>query len=104
MTVTTPTVEEKTILQKAFHAGSQLATIGWEAGQIKEQVEHAVDDGIRAAKRAAKNGRHAAVDLLDETAYRIKHDPLRSVALGFGAGIGLGAMLGWLVTRNERNT
>lgn len=93
---------EQSLLEKACRAGEELAKLGLDAPQIKEKVEHAVDDGIKNARRAMKNGRHTAEELLDETTHRIKRDPLPAVAICFGAGIGLGAVIGWLSKRNGR--
>jgi ElaB/YqjD/DUF883 family membrane-anchored ribosome-binding protein len=50
----------------------------------------------------ARRGRAATEDLVDDAAYRIKHDPIRSVAMGLAIGFGLGALVVWLATRNVR--
>jgi len=58
-----------------------------------------VEDGINAAKRAVKQGRHAAEDLVDDAEYQVKHHPLSAVGVSFGIGLGLGAVIGILLTR-----
>ena len=83
-------------------AGAQVAHVGLEAVRVKEKVEHAVEDGVTAARRAAKRGRYAAEDLLDETIHRVKRSPLSAVAVSFGAGFGLGAIVVWVASRNHR--
>ena len=86
------------LFARAAKAGVQVAGIGHEATHIKSVVSHAVTDAIedskRETRRAFKRGYNAAEDLVDETAYRVKHHPLRSVAIAFGAG----ALLGVIVT------
>ena len=97
-------------------AGAQMAKIGVEAGRVKEKiedavgegvtaarraVEHAVEDGVTAARRAAKRGRYAAEDLLDETTYRVKRNPLSAVAISFCVGIGIGAIVVWIASRDR---
>jgi hypothetical protein len=57
---------------------------------------------IVAARRLALRGRRAAEDLLDDTAYRVRRDPLRAVAVCFVIGVGLGMLAGWRVTRGGR--
>ncbi len=76
----------------------QAASFGHEATRIKAAVSHAVTDTIedtkRETRRALKRSYNAAEDLVDETAHRVKHHPLRSVAIAFGAG----ALFGVIVT------
>lgn len=100
MTLSTVLTQEANLLQKAFHAGQEMAQLGLDATHIKEKVSNAIEDGIKVAKRTVKSGRHRAQEVLDDATYRIKHDPLRSVAICFGVGMGLGAMVGWLAKRN----
>ena len=86
------------LFAKAAKAGVQVAGLGHEATRIKTVVSNAVTDALedtrRETRRALKRGYNAAEDLVDETAYRVKHHPLRSVAIAFGAG----AVLGVIVT------
>lgn len=70
-----------------------------EIGALKNKLSEAVEDGLDATRRTIKRSRRAAGDLVDETAHHIKRDPLRSVAITFGAGLGLGALIGWLSAR-----
>ncbi len=88
--------------KKAMLAEEKLSQMSAEATRIKERMSHAMEDGVDAARRAMRKGKYAAEDLLDETAYRIKRDPINSVAITFGVGMGLGVMIGWLLTRGRR--
>jgi ElaB/YqjD/DUF883 family membrane-anchored ribosome-binding protein len=67
---------------------------------MKEAVVDAVEDRISAAKRAVKQGRRAAEDLVDDAKYQVKQRPLSAVGVFFGIGLGLGAVIGLLLARN----
>lgn len=92
-------IVEEGMIKKAVHAGGQIAQAGFEAARVKDKLSHAVEDGVSATKRAIKHSRYAAEDFVDETAHRIKRDPLRSVAITFGIGLGIGVVVGWLANR-----
>ncbi|HXW04488.1 MAG TPA: hypothetical protein VD833_04590 [Vicinamibacterales bacterium] len=75
---------------------------------IRDKVVEAVREAILqneperladVAARAARRVRHRladAADLRDEAIYRIKRQPVRAIALAFGAGTVLGVLLGRL--------
>ncbi len=90
------------LFKKTIETGAQVAHIGAEAARVKDKVEHAVDDSVVAARRAAKRGRHAAEDLLDEATHCIKKNPVGAVATSFWAGFGLGVLAVWLGSRNGK--
>jgi ElaB/YqjD/DUF883 family membrane-anchored ribosome-binding protein len=95
--------EEKSgLLGKAVHAGERVVELGAEAARLKVRASHAVEDTMVEARRLAKRGRYATEDLVDETVYRIKRDPLRSIAVTFAVGLGIGALAGWLTGRSGR--
>ena len=94
--------EKRSLIGKAVHAGERVVQVGVEAARLKAQAAHAVEDARVGARRFAKRGRRAADDLLDETAYRIKRDPFRSVAITLAVGLGVGALAGWLAGRSGR--
>ena len=95
--------EKRSLLGKAVHAGERVMQVGAEASRLKVQASHAVEDTLVEARRLAKRGRYAAEDLVDDAAYRIKRDPLRSVAITFAVGLGVGALAGWLAGRSGRS-
>jgi ElaB/YqjD/DUF883 family membrane-anchored ribosome-binding protein len=88
------------IVEKTKEVRDQL---GAEVKRVKEAVADAVDNGVVAAKRAVKQGRRAAEDLVDDAEYRIKQRPFSALGASFGIGIGLGAAIGVLLARNGRN-
>jgi ElaB/YqjD/DUF883 family membrane-anchored ribosome-binding protein len=92
-------VERNGALKKVLNTGVHFAEVGVDALLTKAKLSQTVEDGVYKAKRLAKRGRYAAEDLVDETAHRIKRDPLRSIAVTFGIAFGLGALTAWLATR-----
>ena len=88
------------LLGKAVHVGERVVQAGVEASRLKARASHAVEDAMTEARRVAKRGRYTAEDLVDDTAYRIKREPLRSVAISFAIGLGVGVLAGWLAGRN----
>ena len=94
--------EKSSLLGKAMHVGERLVEVGDEAARLKTAASHAVEDAVTEAKRLAKRSRYAAGDLMEDAAHRVKHHPLRSVALGFAIGLGMGALAVWAATRNAR--
>jgi ElaB/YqjD/DUF883 family membrane-anchored ribosome-binding protein len=88
------------IREKTIEVRDQLEA---EVKRVKEAVAGAVDNGIVAAKRAVKQGRRAAEDLVDDAEYQIKQRPFSSLGVSFGIGMGLGAAIGVLLARNGRN-
>src|SRR6266404_281725 len=94
--------DKRGLLRKAVHVGERVVELGAEASGLKVRASHAMEDAMTEARRLAKRGRYAAEDLVDETTYRIKRDPLRSVAITFAVGLGVGALAGWLAGRSGR--
>lgn len=87
------------VLDKVADVSAAAAHLGAEVGRVKEAVVDVVDDGINAAKRAVKLGRRAAEDLVDDAGYHVKQHPLRTLGISFSIGLGLGALIGFLMTR-----
>jgi ElaB/YqjD/DUF883 family membrane-anchored ribosome-binding protein len=88
------------MLEKTIEVRDQL---GAEVKRVKEPVVDAVDNGVVAARRAVKQGRRSAEDLVDDAEYRIKQRPFSTLGVTLGIGMGLGAAIGVLLTRNGRN-
>ena len=90
------------LLDKVTDAAMARVRLRAEAARMKEAVADAVEDGIHSAKRAVKQGRRAAEDLVDDAGYQVKQHPFSALGISFGIGLGLGAVIGILVTRNGR--
>ena len=67
--------------------------------QVAGAFADAVEDSLAAAKRIGKDTSDAAEQLMDDTSQRIKRHPVETVVGAFGAGIMLGAFLGWVTHR-----
>jgi uncharacterized protein YggE len=92
--------EKITLLGKATHVGTHLE-VGDKTARLKAAASRAVEDAVTKAKRFAKRSRYAAEDVVEDTAHRIKHRPLRSLGLGVMAGLGTGALAVWLASHKE---
>ena len=86
------------ILEKTIEVRDQL---GAEVKRVKEAIADVVDDGVVAARRAVKQSRRAAKDLVDDAECRVKQHPLSALGVSFGIGMGLGAAIGVLLARNS---
>ena len=69
-----------------------------EVTRIRETVTEAVDDGVKSAVRALKQGRHAAEDAIDDARHTVKQNPLQSIGLVFVIGV----LAGWLFSMAGR--
>jgi ElaB/YqjD/DUF883 family membrane-anchored ribosome-binding protein len=94
--------DKSSLLGKVRQVGKRLMEVGGEVSRLKTEASQAVEDGVVAARRLAKRSRYAAEDLIDDAAHHIKHEPLRSVAIGLAIGFGMGALAVWIATRTAR--
>jgi len=90
---------ERSRVRKALDTATKIADVGFDVGMLKKKLENAVDDATADAERLAKRGRHAVEDIVDDTRYLIKKNPWQSVGYAAGAGLGVGLIAGWLLTR-----
>ena len=88
------------LLDKVTDVGTAAAQLEAGVGRVKDAVADAVEDSIDAAKRPLKQGRRAAEDLVDDAEHQVKQHPLSTLGAFFGIGLGLGAVIGVLLTRN----
>src|SRR5688572_2231830 len=68
--------------------------------RMEEAVVDAVEGVVRATKRAAKKGRRATEDLVDDAEYQVKQHPLATVGICLGLGLGVGAVIGAVLGRS----
>jgi hypothetical protein len=64
-------------------------------------VADAFEDGVVAARRAAKHSGDVATEFLDDTRRRVKRYPIETVAVTFAVGVAAGAAIGWLVRQRQ---
>jgi len=88
------------LLDKVTDVGVAAAQLEAGVERVKGAVADAVEDGIDAAKRGLKQGRRAAEDLVDDAEHQVKQHPLGTLGAFFSLGLGLGAVIGILLTRN----
>jgi ElaB/YqjD/DUF883 family membrane-anchored ribosome-binding protein len=94
--------EKSSLLGKAMHLGRRLVEMRGEASRFKTAASHVIEDAVTDAKQLTKRSRYAAEDFMKDAARRVKRDPLRSVALGFAVGLGMGALAVWVPTHNAK--
>ena len=83
--------------------GVQIDETAHKASRAATAVADALEDGGGAARRMTKQGSHAATELIDETRKRVQRHPLKTVAATFAAGIGAGAVIGWMMRHRQRS-
>ena len=64
-----------------------------EVSRIKSVITEAVDDGVRSALRASKQGREYAEDKIQDARHAIKRNPLQAVGIVLAAGFILGSLI-----------
>ena len=72
-----------------------------EVSKIKTMVADAVEDGVKTAVKAIKQGRYAAEDMIGETRHTVKQNPLQAMGIVFAAGVLTGALVAWIGTRRS---
>jgi ElaB/YqjD/DUF883 family membrane-anchored ribosome-binding protein len=70
-----------------------------EVSRFKATVTDAVDDGVKSALRAIKQGRNAADDMVHDTRHAVRQSPFQAMGIVFAAGVMAGAVAAWLGTR-----
>jgi len=88
-------------------ATRRTAHLSHEAQLLKSVASDAVDDGVYAARRAFKHARRriaSIADFKDELAFRIKRQPMRSMALAAAIGLAFGVIATSLCRTGARRT
>ncbi len=80
--------------------GEQIAETARKTSRAASAVADAFEDGVMAARRAAKQGGDAAEELFDDTAKRLQRHPIETVVATFAIGVVVGALIGWMVKRS----
>jgi len=79
--------------------GEQIAETARKASQATSALADAFEDGVEAARRAAKQGGDAAEEFMDDTTKRLQRHPIETVAATFAMGVAAGILIGWMVKR-----
>jgi ElaB/YqjD/DUF883 family membrane-anchored ribosome-binding protein len=72
-----------------------------EVARIKTMVTDAVEEGVKSAMKAIKQGRYAAEDMIGDARYTVKRRPFQALGLVFGAGVLIGGFVAWLASRRD---
>lgn len=72
-----------------------------EVSRFKEMITDAVDEAVRAAIPAIKQGRVAADDAIQDARRAVKQNPLQSMGIVFAVGVMTGAFAAWLGSRRS---
>lgn len=81
--------------------GAQIDETARKASRAASAVADVLEDGGEAARRVTKQGSDAATELIDDTRRRVQRHPLETVAATFAAGIGTGALIGWMMRHRQ---
>jgi ElaB/YqjD/DUF883 family membrane-anchored ribosome-binding protein len=65
-----------------------------KASEFTSNVAGSVNEGMKTAKSAVKDGRDAVEDFIDDTARNVKRSPIQSVLLSLTIGLAVGFLLG----------
>jgi hypothetical protein len=79
--------------------GEQIDKTAHKTSQAASSVADAFEDGVEAARCAAKHGGHVAAELFDDTKRRVQRHPIQTVLATFAIGIAAGATIGWMARR-----
>jgi ElaB/YqjD/DUF883 family membrane-anchored ribosome-binding protein len=99
---TTESATATSVGARALRLASTALEFGEKALHAKCAVEHAVDDGVRAAQHTFHQGRHTAEDLVDQTTSRIRRKPLQTVGWALACGALCGATALYAIRRMWR--
>ena len=84
-----------------FEKAPSVEEVAREVTRIKSMITDAVDDGVRSAMKAVKQGRRAAEDAVDDTKKAVKANPLEAVGIAFAAGL-LAGVVAVLIGKRRR--
>jgi len=79
--------------------GEQIAETVRKASRATSAVADAIEDGLGAARRVAKQGGDAAEELFDDTTKRLQRHPIETIVVTFGVGVAAGIAIGWVMKR-----
>ena len=72
-----------------------------EVSRIKSVVSEAVEDGVKSAVKAMKQGRNAAEDMIVDARHTVRQKPFQAIGVVFGVGVLVGGLLAWAVSRRD---
>jgi ElaB/YqjD/DUF883 family membrane-anchored ribosome-binding protein len=79
--------------------GEQIAETARKASRATSAVADAIEDGLGAARRVAKQGGDAAEELFDDTTKRLQRHPIETIVVTFAVGVTAGIAICWMMKR-----
>ncbi len=79
--------------------GEQIAETARKASGAASAVAEALEDGVGAARRVAKQGGDAAEEFLDDTIKRLQRHPIETIVMTFAVAFAAGIAMGWIMKR-----
>ena len=80
-------------------AGEHIAETARTASRVTSAMADAVEEGLGAARRVAKQAGDAAEEIFDDTTKRLERHPTETVIVSVAMGIAIGVVIGWLISR-----
>jgi ElaB/YqjD/DUF883 family membrane-anchored ribosome-binding protein len=80
-------------------AGEQIAESARNASRTTSAIADAIEDGVGAAKRVAKQGCDAAEEFIDDTTKRLRRHPTETVVASLAIGVVVGIVIGWAMKK-----
>jgi hypothetical protein len=94
---------QETMTQSVFEQTSaQFADTVHKASRAASAAVDAFEDGVGAARRAAKRGGYAAEELVLDARRRVQRYPVETVVATFAAGIAAGTAISWMLRRGKK--
>ena len=69
------------------------------ASRLTAAMSDAMEEGIGAAKKVAKQAGDAAEEFFDDTTKRLQRHPVETVVGSMVIGVCVGIVVGWLISR-----
>jgi ElaB/YqjD/DUF883 family membrane-anchored ribosome-binding protein len=81
--------------------GEQITDTIHKASRAATAAAEAIEDGVGAARRAAKRGGYAAAECFDEAKRRVQRSPTEAIVATFAAGILAGTAISWVMRKKR---
>lgn len=96
-----PALDKKKIEHGTLETAGKIAGVVLDFDRLKDRMEHAFEDVMYDARRAAKTGRRRVDDIIEDTTHLIKKNPWRSVGYVLATGVGVGMVASWLLRKKS---
>jgi ElaB/YqjD/DUF883 family membrane-anchored ribosome-binding protein len=76
-----------------LHKPATVEDVLDEISRMKSTITDAVDDGVKSALKAIRQGRDAAEDAIGDTKLAVRRKPLQAIGIFFAAGVVTGCVV-----------